>query len=129
MRGPRPRRERETSVSATPAPDDRADTAGGLEDADTRVAEAEQIDGRRDDEDAERTGDEALGVVEADQEPQPWLVRDRAETVEQRAQSAGLVVVLLGRGGARPQRRSDEIRTTKSALHANVAAITANAAV
>ena len=100
----------------------RPDAAGSLQHTDACRAEAEQLQRDRDDEHAERSGNDALGAVEPDQQAQPRLTGDRSE--------AGVQVALHPRAACRAVSATagDRTREMKYALQANVRATNPKAA-
>ena len=74
-----PSDERERGES----PEEAADADRRVQEADARLTQVEQLERRDDDQDVERTRDQRLGPVEADDQPQVAIRRDRAEAGEE----------------------------------------------
>ena len=75
--------ERERSEAS----DEGTDADGRIEVADSRVAEVQELQCRDDDQHVQRSGDQGLASVQADEQPQERVVRDRPEPGEELAEA------------------------------------------
>ena len=102
------------SESATAAPSSAPMPQAACNNPTPAVPSTEQLQRDHNDEDPERTGHEALGAVQADQEPQPRLGGDRLEAAHQRAPPlAGRPLARLRAG--RRVHAGDEVRAPREA--------------